>query len=136
MYRRLPYKRNLTVFAQELRGDMTPAERKLWYQFLSGHEIRFLRQRPIGSFIPDFYCASRKLVIELDGLQHYTPDGLARDATRTAYLESLGLRVIRFTNAEVMNQFRSVCLKIQQHLEPKTKPTPNKPPRPRGSFEP
>jgi very-short-patch-repair endonuclease len=116
--RRLPYRRDLTARAQELRGDLTPAERKLWYQFLSGHEIRFLRQRPIGSFIPDFYCASRKLVIELDGSQHHTPDGLARDAIRTAYLESLGLRVIRFTNAEVMNQFSAVCFQIQQHLDP------------------
>jgi very-short-patch-repair endonuclease len=97
---------------------MTPAERKLWYQFLSGHEVRFLRQRPIGSFIPDFYCASRRLVIELDGSQHHTPEGLVRDAARTAALEQSNITVIRFTNAEVMNHFSAVCLKIQQHLDP------------------
>jgi very-short-patch-repair endonuclease len=97
---------------------MTPAERKLWYQFLSGHEVRFLRQRPIGSFIPDFYCASRRLVIELDGSQHHTLEGLARDAARTAALEQSNITVIRFTNAEVMNHFSAVCLQIQKHLDP------------------
>jgi very-short-patch-repair endonuclease len=115
---------------------MTPAECKLWYQFLSGHEVRFLRQRPIGQYIPDFYCASRRLVIELDGSQHHTPEGLARDAARTAALEQSNITVIRFTNAEVMNHFQAVCAKIEASLITIPPRAPQKPPRQRGPLEP
>jgi very-short-patch-repair endonuclease len=115
---------------------MTPAERKLWYQFLSDHEVRFLRQRPIGSFIPDFYCASRRLVIELDGSQHHTPEGLVRDAARTAALEQSNITVIRFTNTEVMNHFPAVCAKIEAFLATIPTRAPQKPPRQRGPLEP
>ena len=78
-----------------------------------------MRQRPIGHYIVDFYCASSKLVVELDGAQHYTAEGKARDAVRTAFLESLGLRVIRFENREVRQNLAGVALKIASHLTPK-----------------
>jgi len=110
--RRLPYNKRLTPWAQELRGALTPAGRKLWYQFLNDQPVRWLRQRPIGQYIPDFYCASFKLIIELDGSQHYTPEGLARDAARTVALEQFGVRVIRFKNHDVMHHFDAVCEQI------------------------
>ena len=66
----------------------------------------------IGNYIVDFYCHQAKLVVELDGSQHYEPDEAKKDRIRTAYLDSLGLRVLRFTNLEVLQQFRSVCESI------------------------
>ena len=96
---------------------MTVAEKKLWYQFLNSRPERWLRQRPIGQFIVDFYCASSKLVIELDGSQHLTEEGLVYDAERTAYLEGLGLKVLRFPNQAVLYGFQAVCQQIQTHLE-------------------
>ena len=97
---------------------MTDAERTLWYQCLSLRPERWMRQRPIGHYIVDFYCASSKLVVELDGAQHYTAEGKTRDAVRTAFLESLGLRVIRFENREVRQNLAGVATKIQSHLTP------------------
>ena len=95
--------------ARELRKDMTPQERKLWYLFLRKYPVKIYKQRIICSFIVDFYCASAKLVIEADGSQHYTEQGIAYDAERSAFLESLGLRVLRFTNQQIDDDFRSVC---------------------------
>ena len=95
--------------ARELRRDMTPHERKLWYMFLRKYPVKIYKQRIIGSFIVDFYCASARVVIEADGSQHYTEQGLAYDAERSAFLESLGLRVLRFTNQQIDDEFRSVC---------------------------
>ena len=88
---------------------MTKEESLLWYNFLSKYTLRFRRQYVIGNYIVDFYCHQAKLVIELDGSQHYEPEEIEKDRVRTAYLESLGLQVIRFTNLEVLQQFRSVC---------------------------
>jgi very-short-patch-repair endonuclease len=96
---------------------MTETEKKLWYQFLRLRPERWLRQRPIGNFIPDFYCSSRKLIVELDGSQHHTPEGLARDAERTDFLNGLGIKVIRFTNQEVLANFNGVCQKIENEIE-------------------
>jgi very-short-patch-repair endonuclease len=109
---RLGYNKKLTARAQELRSEMTKPERKLWYDFLKLQPERWLRQRPIGHFIVDFYCASSKLVVELDGSQHYTEEGLIQDAERTAILEEHGIKVIRFTNQEVLNNFTDVCQQI------------------------
>ena len=117
MHRRWPYNKQLTPRAQALRGRMTDAEKKLWYQFLRHQSVRWLRQRPIGQFIVDFYCASSKLVIEVDGSQHPTPEGLAKDAQRTAALEQFGIRVIRFKNHEVLTNFAAVCQQIQTITE-------------------
>ena len=98
--------------AKALRRDMTPHERKLWYLFLRRYPVKIYKQRIIGPFIADFYCASAKLVIEIDGSQHYDDDGAAYDAERTAYLESYGLRVIRYSNREIDREFPVVCQQI------------------------
>ena len=110
------YNPKLTPRAQELRKGATPQENHLWYDFLSPHPIRFLRQRVIGTFIADFYCHEARLVIEVDGSQHFTLEGLNYDAQRTAALETLNLRVLRFTNHEVDHQFDGVCQMIDAVL--------------------
>jgi very-short-patch-repair endonuclease len=95
-----------------LRSEMTPNERKLWYLFLRKYPVKVYKQRIIGRFIVDFYCASAKLVIELDGSQHYEPQGMAYDSERSAFLTALGLEVLRFSNRDVDMDFRSVCTRI------------------------
>lgn len=103
--------------AQELRRNMTPQERHLWYDFLSGYPVRFRRQKQFGRFIVDFYCSAAKLILEVDGSQHYTPDGMEYDEERTAYLEGLGFQVLRFSNADVDRRFRAVCEYIDQNVK-------------------
>ena len=101
-------KRNIPL-AKELRKNMTPWERKLWYQYLNKYPVRFQRQKAIGNYIVDFYCAKARLVIELDGGGHYKPDQEKADALRTEALESMNLRVLRICNLDVDNNFRGVC---------------------------
>ena len=91
---------------------MTKEERKLWYECLSSYPIRFYRQRIIDSYIVDFYCHKAKLVIELDGSQHYEKAGQQHDTKRTEYLQSLGLKVIRFSNLDVLQNLEGVCTAI------------------------
>ena len=98
--------------ARRLRSEMTPHERKLWYLFLRKYPVKVYKQRIIGRFIVDFYCASAKLVIELDGSQHYEPQGMAYDSERSAFLTALGLEVLRFSNRDVDMDFRGVCTQI------------------------
>jgi very-short-patch-repair endonuclease len=98
----LPYNLQLVERAKELRKNMTPAEKKLWNNYLKTFKFRVLRQRPINNFIVDFYCANLKLVIEVDGDSHFTPEGKDYDAERTAILEGYGLKVMRFTNENVL----------------------------------
>ena len=117
----LEYNRKLTPRAQELRKNRTPEENLLWYHFLCRYPLRFRRQHPIGNFIVDFYCHKAKLVIELDGGQHYTPEGIEYDRERSAYLEGLGLKVLRFSNREVMKEFAAVCEVIDQTAQARTK---------------
>ncbi len=105
----LPKNDSILPKAKTLRKEMTPQERKLWYLFLRKYPAKIYKQRIIGSYIVDFYCASAKLVIELDGGQHYETAGLARDTERTTYLESLGLQVFRVTNLEIDREFDAVC---------------------------
>jgi very-short-patch-repair endonuclease len=105
----LPYKQELVERAREMRKNPTPAERKLWYEFLRTFKYRVMHQRPIDNFIVDFYCAELKLVIEVDGDSHYTQASLKNDARRTAILEGYGLRVLRFTNRDVLDNFEAVC---------------------------
>jgi len=100
---------------------MTPQERKLWYCFLRRYPIKIYKQRIIDFFIVDFYCASAKLVIEVDGSQHYTEDGLAYDAERTKRLERYGLKVIRFPNREVDRDFQNVCDEIDRNIQERRK---------------
>ena len=103
--------------AKALRKHMTPEERHLWYDFLRGYPVRILRQRPIGPYIVDFYCAAAKLVIELDGSQHYEPEGQERDAERTAFLEQYGLKVIRISNRDVNRNFNGVCELLHREIQ-------------------
>lgn len=112
----LPYNPELKERARKLRNNPTPAERKLWYQFLRNFKFPVLRQKPIDFFIVDFYCAKLKLVIEVDGDTHYTDKGLLYDKRRTEILEKYGLSVVRFSNNEVLNNFESVIYIIQQQI--------------------
>ena len=100
---------NLTPKAQNLRKNATKEENLLWYQFLRHYSLPVKRQKVIGHYIVDFYCHQAKLVIELDGSQHYDAEAIAYDRKRSAYLESQGLQVLRFTNLEVLREFRAVC---------------------------
>ena len=88
---------------------MTKEERHLWYDFLRDYPIRFVRQKILGKYVVDFYCASAMLVIELDGSQHYEPQEQASDQARTEFLKKYGLRVIRIPNNAVSQNFRGVC---------------------------
>ena len=103
--------------ARELRNNATGQETDLWFGFLRRRTERWYRQKVIGEFIVDFYSPKAKLVIELDGMQHYTPQGLAHDQERSAYLEGLGLKVIRFQNKEVDEAFYLVYRKITEIAE-------------------
>ena len=106
----------LVEYARELRNNATPEENKLWYQCLSKMPVRFSRQKIIGNYIVDFYCAAAKLVIELDGAQHYGDEAQQNDRERDAYMASIGLRVLRYTNIEVNKQFEAVCLDIGKYV--------------------
>ena len=97
---------------------MTREERHLWYDCLKSLPQTFHRQKVIGNYIVDFYCAEAKLVIELDGSQHFEEQGLASDAVRDAYLRSLGLTVLRYPNNAVMQNFAGVSEDILAHLHP------------------
>ncbi len=106
------YSRTSKLIARNLRNNMTPWERKLWYRFLSKYPIRFLRQKPLGRYIADFYCHKAKLVIELDGSGHYTDMQKKYDNIRTKFLESAGLMVLRFSNYDIDKNLYGVCTKI------------------------
>jgi very-short-patch-repair endonuclease len=114
--RLVPYRLKLKKPARSLRRDSTPAERKLWYEFLRYLPQKFTRQKPLGSYIADFYCSQRRLVIEVDGDSHFTDKAERYDAQRSAILTNLGLHVLRFNNLEVMNQFEGVCQRIEDAL--------------------
>ena len=108
----------LLTFARELRKEMTPEERKLWYTYLRTHPyFRFRRQEIIGPYIADFYCARAHLVIEIDGSQHFSEEAMAYDAQRTACFRSNQLQVLRFTNADINQRFQSVCETVEQALK-------------------
>ena len=104
-----PYNKSNITLAKTLRNNMTPWERKLWYEFLSTYPIRFQRQKAIGNYIVDFYCAKGRLVIELDGSGHYEPEQAQTDADRTKSLEAMNLKVIRFSNNDIIQNFNGVC---------------------------
>ena len=103
--------------AKKLRREMTPHKRKLWYLFLRKYPVKIYKQRIIDRFIVDFYCASAKLVIEIDGSQHYEEQGLAYDMERSYILESYGLKVIRYSNREIDREFSAVCEQIDQMIQ-------------------
>ena len=107
---------NLTLNAQNLRKNMTVEERRLWYDFLKKLPVTVNRQKVIGRYIADFYCASKKVVIELDGIQHYDPDAREKDRIRDKYFESLGITVLRYSNMDVNSNFKNVCADIAKHF--------------------
>jgi len=104
----------LTGNARQLRKNMTLEERILWYQYLRNYPVKFYRQRVLGNYIADFYCAKAHLVVELDGSQHYEAEGLAYDKLRTERLEEFGLTVLRVPNNEVKRNLRGVCEAIDE----------------------
>jgi len=113
----VPYNLRLKVPSRALRRDPTPAERKLWFEFLRDLPHKFTRQKPLGTYIADFYCSRLRLVIELDGDSHFTAAAETYDETRTAVLAGFNVRVIRFTNEEVMSGFEGVCARIEEELK-------------------
>ena len=107
---------NQTQFARQLRKNMTKEERRLWYEFLRDYPVRFLRQRPIDKYILDFYCAKARLAVELDGGQHFEPEGQTYDAERDLTLTALGISVLRIPNNEVTRNFMGVCEHIDREV--------------------
>ena len=106
----------LTPNARKLRKDMTKEERHLWYDCLKTLPVTVHRQKVLGNYIVDFYIASAKLVIELDGSQHYENVGRQKDAIRDAYLKDIGCSVLRYSNADINQRFKTVCEDIYNHL--------------------
>ena len=100
--------------AKILRKDMTKQEKHLWYDFLKNYPIRWYKQRIIGNFIVDFYCSQAKLVIELDGSQHYEYNAMEYDEWRTKIINIYDIEVIRFSNYDVDTNFEGVCFEIDR----------------------
>ena len=119
----LPYNSKLKARSRKLRSSMTDAEIALWVKLRRKqlHGLQFYRQKPLGNFIVDFYCPAALMVIEIDGGRHYTEDGAIRDGLRDAYLESLRLRVLRFSNIDVLTNMDGVIAAIVRHLETELK---------------
>ena len=115
----LPYDNKLIWHAKSLRKEATLQENRLWYDFLRSYPVRFQRQKVIRSCIVDFYCHAARLVIELDGSQHYEDAGKNYDSIRDTYLKAQGLTILRYANSDVDGNFRGVCEDILQHLEPR-----------------
>jgi len=106
--------------AQDLRKNQTKEERHLWYDFLKTYPVQFRRQYPVGCYYADFYCFEAKLVVELDGSQHYDPENIAADRQRTAYFEKNGLHILRFANTDIWKNFRGVCETIDREVKQRT----------------
>ena len=113
----LPRNNDLLKHARHLRKEMTKEERHLWYDYLKNCPVQFRRQKQFGYYIVDFYCASAKLVIEVDGSQHYEPQGKAYDEERSAFLSALDLAVLRFSNRDIDRDFRGVCEQIDNAIQ-------------------
>ena len=111
------YDKRLTSNAQELRRNMTKEEKHLWYDFLKNLPVTVNRQKVISSYVVDFYIHSPKLVIELDGIQHKTREHTASDRERDAFFNSLGIKVLRYENERVKNDFVFVCQDILNHIK-------------------
>ena len=108
---------NLLENARRLRREMTRHEKHLWYDFLQHYPVKIYKQRIIDNFIADFYCHKARLVIELDGSQHYTPEGKSYDEARTEVLERYGLQVMRFSNLDIDEKFDGVCYMIDKAIK-------------------
>ena len=119
------HNKQVVPLAKQLRKEMTKEERHLWYDYLRTHPVRFSRQKVLGKYIADFYSAEAKLVIELDGSQHYEDSNVVKDAERSVFLEGYGLTIIRIPNNEITHNFRGVCeyidAAVRQSLSQKSK---------------
>ncbi len=113
------YKHNKEIvpLAKILRKNMTKEEKHLWYDYLREYPIRFIRQKVIGKYIVDFYCAKAKLIIELDGSQHYDDKGIEKDDLRTEFLEQYRLKIIRISNLDINKNFEGVCTFIDNEVK-------------------
>ena len=111
------HNKNIVPIAKALRKNMTKEEKHLWYDFLRTYPVRFSRQKVLGKYIADFYCAEAKLVIELDGSGHYTEEGKQYDKERTAFLEEYGITVMRIPNQSIHDNFHNVCLYIDSIIK-------------------
>ena len=110
----------LTPNAQLLRRQMTKEERRLWYEFFRLQPFTVKRQKVIGRYIVDFCIPSSMLIVELDGSQHYSMEGMHNDAQRDSFLQSQGYRVLRYTNLDINRNFSGVCEDILHHMQSKT----------------
>ncbi len=108
--------KDIRLIARELRKNATKQEKHLWYDFLSNHNYRWCRQMPIKGFVVDFCCRRARLVVELDGSQHYTEREKSYDKERTDIIESQGYKIIRFSNYDVEKNFDGVCAEIEKAL--------------------
>ena len=108
---------DLLKIAKILRRNMTRQEKHLWYDFLKRYPVKIYKQRIIDNFIADFYCHQARLVIEIDGANHYTIDGKAYDEARTEVLERYGLYVLRFSNNDIDDKFDGVCYEIDKIIQ-------------------
>lgn len=115
------YNKDLIRVAKNLRSNMTKEEKHLWYDYLKNYKVRFSRQKILGKYVADFYCAKANLVIELDGSQHYQEEELDYDKARTEYLSKFNMKVVRIPNNEVNKNFDGVCryidMTVQQNLK-------------------
>lgn len=109
--------KELTSISKTLRKQMTKEERHLWYDFLKDLPVTINRQKVIGKYVVDFYCASAKTVIELDGSQHYEEKAIQKDKERDEYLQSLGIKVLRYSNYDFNRRFEGVCADILKHID-------------------
>ena len=114
----LKYNKNLKQISRTLRKNMTDAEILLWSRIKGKQikEVQFYRQKPIGNYIADFYCSEAKLIIEIDGGQHYEEKGIEKDEIRDEYFKNLGLKVLRFTNLDVLKNINGVLEKIYEEI--------------------
>ena len=108
------YNGNLVPYARDLRKNATRQEKHLWYNYLCEYPVRFQRQKTIDGFIVDFYCHKARLIIEIDGSQHYSDEGMAYDKDRTAILNRYNLIVQRFSNNDIDKNFEGVCIQIDK----------------------
>mgnify|MGYP002772070545 FL=1 len=111
------HNKDLIRVAKNLRSNMTKEEKHLWYDYLKNYKVRFSRQKILGKYVADFYCAKANLVIELDGSQHYQEKELDYDKARTEYLSKFNIKVVRIPNNEVNKNFDGVCRYIDMTVQ-------------------
>ena len=115
----MDYKHNkeLTENAKFLRNNMTKEEKHLWYDYLRKCPVRFSRQKVLGKYIADFYSAEAKIVIELDGAQHFEKENRIYDEKRTEFLKQYDLKIIRIPNGEINTNFEGICRYLDKQIE-------------------